>query len=177
VSRAQPKRKQRPRPTPRWLLKAADLDAIAKARVLMVLSVLSGERPVTAAIEELSISRGFYYQLETRALNAMLAALTPGADANSRPDGATTTRQIADLEAKVAKLERDLRRAQRLLFLTRKVIAPAPVKTAAGRPPKGTPSTTGGRRRSRASTTKPSLTKPPSLSASTPTPAGATAAP
>ncbi len=53
-------RKQRSRPTPRWLTKQPDLDAVARNRVLLVLSVLSGEKPVTTAIEEFQISRGFY---------------------------------------------------------------------------------------------------------------------
>ena len=34
----------------------------------MILEVLSGEKPVTDAIEQAKISRGHYYQLEERAL-------------------------------------------------------------------------------------------------------------
>lgn len=178
ASPARRPRPQRPRPTPKWLLKADDLDAIAKTRALMVLSVLSGEKPVTAAIEELSISRGFYYQLETRALNAMLAALTPGSDADPHTDASGATKRIALLEQKVERLEQARRRAEHLLFLTRKLIKPAQAKTAAGRPakPKTTASTSVGRRPSRGSATKPTTTAKPEP-ASTPTPAGATAAP
>jgi len=74
-ARAGLRRKNRARPTPRWLARSADLDPIARVRCLMVLSVLSGEKPVTDAITEAGISRGRYYQLETRALSAMLRAL------------------------------------------------------------------------------------------------------
>ena len=86
----------------------------------MVLSVLSGETPVTDAIKTAGISRGTYYQLETRALSAMLRALGPLASA----EGVETSpvRQIAVLEAKIKELERAGRRSQRLLLMTRRVI-------------------------------------------------------
>jgi hypothetical protein len=158
----------RPRGTPRWLLKQADLDAIAKQRVLLVLSVLSGEKPVTTAVVESGISRGFYYQLETKALNAMLLALVPGADGEVGPDATGTSRRIADLEQQVTRLAQEKRRAERLLLLTRKTIRPAPVKTAAGRPPKLRSSTNGGRGPSSASPKKPTTPAPPSGSILTP---------
>ncbi|MBV8195604.1 MAG: hypothetical protein JOY80_08760 [Candidatus Dormibacteraeota bacterium] len=144
---------------------------MAKRRCLLVLSVLSGERPVTDVIEEAQISRPMYYQLEERALRAMLLALTPGA---SEPGSSEPTKRIAELEAKVAQLEADKRRGERLLLLTRKVIK-GPMKLAVGRPRKNPPaasSTSGGRRRSRVSpkkVTTPSLAAP---SPSTPTPDG-----
>ena len=71
------RRRNRARPTPKWLLSR---DEVGKARCLMVLSVLSGEKPVTDAISEAGISRATYYHLETRALSSMLRALAPGAE-------------------------------------------------------------------------------------------------
>ena len=65
-------------------MKSEEIDRIAQQRCLMVLSVLSGEKPVTDAIAEAGISRGTYYQLETRALSAMLRALGPLASAEGR---------------------------------------------------------------------------------------------
>lgn len=115
-------RKNRPRPTPKWLKTSSELESKGRERCLMVLSVLSGEKPVTDAIAEAGISRGTYYQLETRALNAMLRALGP--------DGATETsessprRQIAQLEERLKAEEQAKRRAQRLLLMTRKVMGP-----------------------------------------------------
>jgi hypothetical protein len=113
-------RRHRPRLTPKWLLRSEEIDQIAQQRCLMVLSVLSGETPVTDAIKTAGISRGTYYQLETRALSAMLRALGPLASA----EGVETSpvRQIAALEAKVKELERAGRRSQRLLLMTRRVI-------------------------------------------------------
>ena len=196
-------RSRRSRPTPRWLSTKMDLDEIAKNRVMLVLSVLSGQTPVTTAIEEAQISRGFYYQLETKALNAMLLALAPGADGDPSPDATGLTARIAQLEEKVAKAEAAQRRAERLLFLQRK-LSPGPVKTSRGRPPKQptkpttTSSTPAGRRSWRSSMTAtptkrtnpkktssstrtttdvPAGTSATTGSASTPTPAGETAAP
>lgn len=136
--------RHRPRPTPSFLLEQQDLDDIARRRCLLILSVLSGQTPVTDAIEGTEISRQNYYQLEERALRAMLKALTPGQEqaplAGPDPQQA---RRIAELEGKVRELEQDKRRHERLLFLTRKVVAPGPLKLGQrGRPRKG-PSSTG----------------------------------
>lgn len=182
-------RKRRSRPTPRWLTNKTDLDEVARNRVMLVLSVLSGEKPVSTAIEESGISRGLYYQLETKALNAMLLALAPGADGDSSPDATGLHHRIKELEDKVTRAEQAQRRAERLLFVHRKMSS-GPVKTQRGRPPKTTTSSTPtGRSGWRSSmTTKPSsrttskptanpTTKPASSPASIPTPAGTNAAP
>lgn len=177
-------RARRSRPTPRWLTKQPDLDTVARNRVLLVLAVLSGEKPVSTAIEESGISRGFYYQLETKALNAMLLALAPGSDGDASPDATGLHHRIKELTEKVERAEQAQRRAERLLFMQRKLTSTGPVKTQRGRPPKPTtPSTPTGRRSWRSSTTKTRPTpnkKPPSASpkaplpTSTPTPDGGT---
>lgn len=96
----------------------------------MLLSVLSGETPVTTAIAQAKISRGTYYKLETRALQAMLTALNPlsGAAEDGRADLSLAAARIGELEARVKLLERDKRRAERLLLLTRKSLK-APLST------------------------------------------------
>jgi hypothetical protein len=175
--RATSSRKRRSRPTPRWLTKKPDLDAVARNRVLLVLSVLSGERPVTSAIEEAGISRGLYYQLETRALNAMLLALAPGAEGDPSSDATGLHQRIKTLEDKLSRAEQAQRRAERLLFMHRKLTSVGPMKTNRGpQAKKTTSSTPAGRRSWRSSTTtKPTKQAPPP--ASTPMPAGANAAP
>jgi hypothetical protein len=187
MPRAQPassQRKRRSRPTPRWLAATkSDLDAVARNRVLLVLSVLSGEKPVTTAIEESGISRGFYYQLETKALNAMLLALAPGSDGDASPDATGLHQRIKQLEEKLTRAEAAQRRAERMLLVQRKLTGSGPVKTQRGRPPtKTTPSTRGGRRSWRSSmTTKrrstTRSTKQPASSPSIPTQDGASEAP
>lgn len=154
--------KRRPRPKPS-LLDRQDLDEMARRRCLMILSVLSGERPVTEVIEEAQISRGHYYNLEERALRAMLLALMPGGESETAE---TPAKRIAQLEQKVAELERQKRRGERLLLLTRKVVKSGPVTTSSGR----RSSTRAGRKPSKSSATKKPSAMPPSPS--TPTPAG-----
>ena len=151
-----PKKRQRRRrthTTPRWLTDKADLDEVARNRVLMFLSVISGEKTVTTAIEESGISRNLYYQLETKALNAMLLALAPGADGDPSTDAAGFRHRISELEAKLQRTEQGQRRAERLLHMHRK-LTPGPMKTRRGRPPKNpTSSTRAGRKGWRSSTT------------------------
>ena len=132
-------------------------------------------RRVTAAISELGISRPLYYQLETKAIVAMLTALAPGASTSASPNEATPSHQIAMLEEKVATLEQDKRRLERLLFLTRKVLPPGPVVVASkrGRPPgsRNRDSANDGPAPSPSSTTPTKAT--PTPAASTPKPGGA----
>lgn len=126
------KRRHRSRPVPRNL-SSEEKDDIGKRRCLMILNVLSGRVPVTDAIAAAKISRGTYYQLETKALGAMLNALSP-----SSSDSATSesSKDVAALEQKVKKLEEDKRRLERLLQLATKVVKPGPLVTGKGRPPK-----------------------------------------
>ena len=125
------KRRHRPRPTPKWLKQKEELDEIAQRRTLMILEVLSGQKPVTDAIEQAKISRGHYYQLEERALKAILTAMEPGTSPGRPPE---TTTRLLQLEEKVKELEADKRRLERLLSMTRKVLRTGPMKSWLGRP-------------------------------------------
>src|SRR5207249_3769406 len=112
------RRSMRARPTPKWIALAQELDEMGRRRTLMVLSVLSGERPVTEVIAQAQISRGTYYQLEERALRAMIAALTPTSSASADEDSTqiaeSPARTIAALQTKLARLERIKRRQERM---------------------------------------------------------------
>lgn len=127
------KRRRRPRPTPKWLkAPAADgPESVAQRRCLLVLSVLSGEQPVTDAIETTGVSRQLYYQLEERALKAMMRALLPSSEGREEVE-TSLTGQVQSLQARVTQLETEKRRAERLLFLTRKLVRPGPVKVGNG---------------------------------------------
>lgn len=156
--------------TPSWLMEKPDLDEVARNRVLMFLSVISGDKSVSTAIEESGISRNLYYQLETKALNAMLLALAPGADGDPSTDAAGFRNRISELETKLLHAEKTQRRAERLLHMTRKLTT-GPMKTRGGRPPKKpTSSKRAGRKGWRSSTTailrkprKPRSPKTPTL--------------
>src|SRR5436190_22764848 len=126
-AKADRRREPRRRGVPRWLTGRKDLDQVAQRRTLLILSVLSGHTAVTTAIAEHGISRPLYYQLETKALIGMMRALVPGANAASNPDDATPMQQIVELEEKVARLEQENRRLDRLLFFAKKVLPAGPL--------------------------------------------------
>src|SRR5687767_7650661 len=98
-------RRHRRRPVPRWLKSAKEVEAVARSRCLMLLSVLSGELPVTDAIVQAKISRATYYQLETRALQAMLAAMNPlaASSCTGAADLSAAMSRIAQLEMLVTR--------------------------------------------------------------------------
>lgn len=166
------RRTPRRRGIPRWLTGRKDLDQVAQRRTLLILSVLSGHTPVTTAIAEHGISRPLYYQLETKGLIGMMRALVPGANAASSPDDATPMQQLVELEDKVARLEQENRRLERLLLLAKKVLPPGPLAFPQRRGRKPRRSTTSGPAPS-PSSRRPTTT--PSTATSTPTTAGATA--
>jgi hypothetical protein len=111
---------------PSWIKERQDIDEMARRRCLMILSVLSGETPVSDAIEQHQISRQLYYDLEARALSAMVQALMPGDETN--PAGMTPAARIAELEKQVATLEQGKRRSERLLMMTRQLMKPGSLK-------------------------------------------------
>ena len=156
------RRKHRSRPVPKWIKEKQDLDEMARRRCLLILSVLSGEKPVSDAIAESGLSRNTYSQREEKARDAMLAALGP------KPPGrkADQSAEIAALEAKVARLEEEKRRTERLLLLTRKVVRTGRLTLPGLGRPRST--TSGGKPSSGSAATSPPLASP-----STPTPAGA----
>lgn len=172
-TKADRRREPRKRGVPRWLSGRKDLDQVAQRRTLLILAVLSGHMPVTAAITEHGISRPLYYQLETKALVGMMRALVPGANAAANPDDATPLRQIVELEEKVARLEQENRRLERLLFFAKKVLPAGPLAfpQKRGRKP-GRRSTSAGPALSPGSK-KPATTSPSATSI--PTTAGAIA--
>ena len=129
-------RRHRNRPTPKWLLEKNELDDMARRRCLLVLEVLSGARPVTDAISAAGISRQTYYKLEERALRAMLTALSPGVGPDGTEMGALEAAEarVATLEEKLATIEKERRRSERLNLAIRKLVKPGPVVTGLGRP-------------------------------------------
>lgn len=129
------RRRHRSRPVPKWLIRSTEVDTLARSRCLMVLSVLSGEKPVTEAIQEAKIARGTYYQMEDRALKAMLAALNPLATDQESADRSMASGRIVELQARVKRLEQEKRRVERLLLLTRKLTPMRVVTGRRGRPP------------------------------------------
>jgi uncharacterized protein YggU (UPF0235/DUF167 family) len=160
------KRRNRPRPTPKWMKAQAEgPEAVAQRRCLLVLAVLSGEQPVTDAIESTGVSRQLYYQLEEKALKGMVHALGPGSEANEELAQSLAT-QLELAQERVKQLETEKRRAERLLLLTRKLVRPGPM-VGRGRPRKYKPRST--KAGPASSTSGPTKTATAEGTASTPT--------
>jgi hypothetical protein len=162
---ASPRRKKEAR-KPRWLLTTKDLDLIAQRRCLMILSVLSGEKSVEEASRDADIIPALYYQLEKKALTAMLAALVPGATRDGSPGPA-----MVQMEKRIRDLETTKRRLERLLFLTRMTVKPGPMTHGRrGRP--RTRQEEAGTTKSTSTSTRPKTKPTKAPAASTLTPAG-----
>ena len=159
------RRAHRPRPTPKWLSEQQDLDEMARRRTMMVLHVLSGELAVTDAITDAKISRGTYYQLETKALQAMLRALAPGAELSGTPGADGMVRRISELEEQVKHLLKEKRRAERLLFLTKKLVKKGPMASPLRGRPRKTSSSSSTRPGGAASTSSATSNSTPPLAA------------
>jgi hypothetical protein len=121
---------------PKWILGSKDLDTMAQRRCLMILSVLSGEKSVDEVSREAQITPAAYYQLEKKALTAMIAALVPGAGSDGSPAPA-----LKQMEQRIVELERTRRRLERLLYLTRMTIRPGPMTQGHRGRPKTKPNT------------------------------------
>lgn len=126
-------RRKRARTIPAQIEKSQSHE-LAKRRLLMMLEVLSGRMSVTAAIEKTQISRNTYYQLESKALNAMLEALTPFETPRGRK--ADPRKKLRALEDRIERLEVENRRLERLLALNDRYLKPGSVTTGLGRKPK-----------------------------------------
>lgn len=83
----------------------------ARQITMVVIEAFAGELGTTEAAERLGISLSRYYQLETRALGGMMAALEP----RPRGPGKTPEREIQTLQGEKKALEKELRRHQSLL--------------------------------------------------------------
>lgn len=110
------------------------MDEIAQRRAVMILGVLSGQVTVSDAIESTGISRGTYYKLEERALKAMVKALIPGADDATDAEALTAAKRIEELQAKIAQMEKEKRRSERLESLVTKIVKTGPLTMGRGRP-------------------------------------------
>ena len=111
---------------------------LARSRLMLVLSVLSGEKTVSEASRSAGISRESYYEMQRRALEAMLAALNPLAPAKGGlwVELSAAADRIYELQMQLKRLEQAKRRSQRLLVLTRKSIEGPLRKARRGRRPK-----------------------------------------
>lgn len=105
----------------------------ARRRAAVVLEVLAGLRGPTEAATELGLAQQSYYQLETKALEGLVAALEP----QPRGRKVDPSKDLARLEDEKAKLEREVGRLQALLRSSQRALGlKAPKAPEKGRKPK-----------------------------------------
>jgi len=126
----------------------------ANRQAVVILEVLAGIKTPTQAASDLSITPPLYYQLETRAVEGLVAALEP------KPKGKQPlpANRIAALERELEKTRRECARQQALARITQRTWAvklaprpqPKPKPAAEARPSKSPePRDGAGRRRRR----------------------------
>lgn len=119
----------RARHTPGGVGLGKDAGPEAQRVAAAILEVLAGLRTPAQAAEALGMSQPRYFQLETRAMQALVASCLP------RPRGArpSAQRELAALKRQHERLQRELSRQQTLLRLAQRTIGLAPPKAAADR--------------------------------------------
>jgi hypothetical protein len=95
-----------------------------------VLEVLAGARTPTQAAEAIGVSLPRYFQLEARAMHALVA----GCEARPRGPHRSADKEISVLRRQQERLQRELCRQQSLVRLAQRTIGLAPAKAEADRP-------------------------------------------
>ena len=87
-----------------------------------ILEVLAGVRTPGQAAEALGVSQARYFQLETRAMQALVASCAP----RPRGPGRSVDKELAALRRQHERLQRELSRQQTLVRLAQRHIGLAP---------------------------------------------------
>ena len=95
-----------------------------------ILEVLAGVRTPSQAAEGLGISLQRYFQIETRAMQALVAGCEP----RPRGPGRSADQELAALKRQHERLQRELGRQQTLVRLAQRNIGLAPPKPVSGKP-------------------------------------------
>jgi len=136
-------RKSRQRHTPGGAALGKGADREAQRMAAAILEVLAGARTPGQAAEALGVSLPRYFQLETRAMHA----LVDSCQARPRGRAPSADKELAALRRQQERLQRELTRQQSLVRLAQRTIGLAP--------PKAEPSvSTAGSKSNAASTSK-----------------------
>jgi hypothetical protein len=95
-----------------------------------VLEVLAGARTPSQAAEALSVSLPRYFQLESRAMRALVA----GCEARPRGPRRSAEKELNAIRREHDRLHRELSRQQALVRLAQRTIGLAPAKVEADKP-------------------------------------------
>jgi hypothetical protein len=107
-----------------------DAGSQAQRLAAVILEVLGGVRTPTQAAEALGVSLPRYFQVETRALQALVAGCAP----RPRGPGRSPDKELAALRRQHERLQRELNRQQTLVRLAQRTIGLTPPKTPTDKP-------------------------------------------
>jgi hypothetical protein len=147
-------KKSRLRHTPGGVGLGKDASRDAQRLAAAILEVLAGVRTPGQAAEALGVSLPRYFQLETRAMHAVVASCEP----RPRGPGRNADKELQALKRQHERVQRELARQQTLVRLAQRAIGLAPVQQGAPAASKGKlaaasgkpgASATGGKRRRR----------------------------
>ena len=113
------------RHTPGGVGLGRDAGPEAQRAAAAILEVLAGLRTPGQAAEALGVSQARYFQLETRAMQALVASCA----ARPRGPGRNLERELAALRRQHERLQRELSRHQTLVRLAQRNIGLAPHRT------------------------------------------------
>jgi len=140
---ARPAAKPSPRPhTPGGSGLGQEAGREAQRLAAAILEVLAGVRTPSQAAEVLGVSLPRYYQVETRAMQALVAACAP----RPRGPGRSPAKELTVLRRQQERLERELSRQRTLVRLTQRTLGLAP-PAALGKAQAGTDKSKKRRRR------------------------------
>ena len=124
---------KRCRHTPGGATLGRDASRQAHQMAAAILEVLAGQRTPAQAAEALGVSLPRYFQVETRALHALVASCEP----RPRGPGRQPERELAALQREHERLQRELARQQALVRMAQRSLGlappPAPPKPTAGK--------------------------------------------
>jgi len=124
---ARPAAQRAPRPhTPGGAGLGKEAGREAQRLAAAILEVLAGVRTPRQAAEVLGVSLPRYYQVETRAMQALVAACAP----RPRGPGRSPAKELTALRRQQERLERELSRQQTLVRLTQRTLGLAPPPAA-----------------------------------------------
>jgi hypothetical protein len=122
----------RQRHTPGGAALGKEASKEAQRLAAAVLEVLAGARTPTQAAEALGLSLPRYFQLESRAMRALLA----GCEARPRGPRRSAEKELLAMRREHDRLKRELGRQQALVRLAQRSIGLAPAKAEADKPGK-----------------------------------------
>src|SRR5260370_3764845 len=107
-----------------------DVGHEARRLAAAILEVLAGVRTPGQAAEALGVSLPRYFQIETRAMEALVAGCEP----RPRGPGRSADKELVALKRQHERLQRELSRKQTLVRLAKRTIGLAPPKTPVSQP-------------------------------------------